>query len=372
MPNVNDLCNELERIAPLSLAESWDNVGLLVGRRDARVSGALLTIDLTEPVLEEAIRGKCQFVVAYHPPIFKPLTRLTDGTWKERIVHTAIARGIAIHAPHTALDAAPGGVNDWLAAGFGSGDVRPLTQSAHQPSSQTHKIVTFAPAESTDALRAAMSEAGAGRIGDYEQCSFEIRGEGTFHGSAGTSPAIGRRGTLERVDEIRFEMVSSASDLGAVVAALRLTHPYEEPPIEIHTLAPVPLHDCGAGRIVELPRATRLDTIIPALRSHLGVDRLDVAASGRSVKRIGLCAGAGGSMLETAIAAGCDAFFTGEMRHHDVLEANARGCTVILAGHTNTERGYLKVLRRTLSRALPKVSFKVARKDRDPLTSWCD
>ena len=364
------VADAVNHIAPLSGAESWDNVGLLVGERSWPARRILLTIDLTDAVLAEAVRDDVQFIVAYHPLIFRPITRLTDADAKTRIALAAAQASIAVHSPHTALDAAPGGVNDWLAAGCGEGTTTAIAPHAALPPTETHKLVTFCPVGSVQPIRAALGDAGAGRIGDYEQCAFEIAGHGTFRGGATTNPTIGEPGVLEHVDEIRLEMVCGSAELGAVIAALRAVHPYEEPAFEVHPLAPRPSPERGAGRRLALTDPVDLKTLVARLKSHLGVDRVEVATGSHAPRRysvIGLCPGAGGSLLEPAIAAGCELFLTGEMRHHDVLAAQAAGCTVVLAGHTHTERGYLKVLRDRLAKSLRGARISVARRDRHPL-----
>jgi dinuclear metal center YbgI/SA1388 family protein len=370
--NVRDVVRALEAIAPLAHAEAWDNVGLLVGAREWPAERVLLTIDLTESVLEEAVARGAQMVVAYHPPIFEPLKRLTDDRPRERLLLEAAQAGLAIHSPHTALDAAPGGVNDWLAESVGAGDVAPIAPAESRPASEAFKLVTFCPESAAGAIRAAMSAAGAGRIGDYEQCSFETRGTGTFLGGAATRPAVGAKGRLERVEEARLEMVCAAGALGAAIAALRRAHPYEEPPIEVHALAARPHLDRGAGRIVALRDAAPLGAIAGRVKAHLGAERLLVATAegGPEAHRtIGVCAGAGGSLLAPAVGRGATVFLTGEMRHHDVLAATASGCSVILAGHTTTERGYLPRLAERLGEALPDLEIMISKRDRDPLAA---
>jgi dinuclear metal center YbgI/SA1388 family protein len=354
--HVADIVTALEVIAPLEYAADWDNVGLLAGSPEDEVSRVLLTIDLTPAVLEEAIAAGAGLIVAYHPPIFRPFATLTDADPKQRIVLRAMRSGCSIYSPHTALDAIPGGVNDWLAAGLGDGDVRALDYHAHLPTTEQCKLVTFCPAGAVDQLRRSLAAAGAGRIGDYQLCSFEMRGHGTFLGGEGTSPTVGQAGHLERVDEVRLEMVCPEDALALLVATMREFHPYEEPPIEIHPLRARPQRSTGHGRRVTLDRRVTLPALVERIKTHLGIAQIRVAIAPDAPEEfgtIGLCAGAGGSLLDTALAHGCELFLTGEMAHHDVLAAQMRGCTVALAGHTNTERGYLPVLRRELLERLP-------------------
>lgn len=367
---VADIVNLLHSIAPPEFAEEWDNVGLLVGDRNWPVESILLTIDLTEDVMDEAIRAGVQMIVSYHPPIFSPLKQITDSDVKQRIVLDAASSKIAIHSPHTALDAAPDGVNDWLASCVGQGDTRALHSYEHLPETEQCKIVTFCPADAVEQIRNGLAAAGAGIIGNYQLCSFEISGRGTFRGGEDTSPAIGRRGSLEHVDEVRLEMVCPRARLALAIISLREFHPYEEPPIEIYQLLPRPQRNTGAGRRVTLDQPATLKSLIERIKDQLGVEHLLVAPAKDAparYERIGLCAGAGRSLLDAAIANDCKLFLTGELGHHDVLSAQAHGCTVILAGHTNTERGYLKVLRKRMLESLEGIDVIIAKRDADPL-----
>ncbi len=332
----------------------------------------MLTIDLTEAVLEEAITARCEAIVAYHPPIFAPLKRLANRSVSERVIRRAAAADLLIHSPHTALDAAPEGLNEWLisaaAAADERGESRPLVAAVEYRPHQSVKVVTLVPEAHLDAVRQAMAEAGAGRIGAYEHCSFSAAGQGTFRGGEGSNPVVGQRGRLERVAEHRLEMVCGDRDLSGAIEALRAAHPYEEPAIKIQRLEPLPCGDAGQGRSLELKRPRRLGDLIEAFKRHLGVRGIDVAEGPvRSVRRIAVCAGSGGGILDAAIESGCDAFLTGELSHHRVLEANARGMAVLLAGHTNTERPYLPVLAGRLRKALPALEVRISRRDRHPL-----
>lgn len=366
---VADLTSTLDRLCPPSLAESWDNVGLLLGRRTDPVTRVLLCIDLLDSVVDEAISREVDAIVAYHPPIFTGLKSLTADTAQGAALLATIQAGIAVHSPHTAADAAVGGVNDWLADGLGPGTAEAIRPASSLPSSEAFKIVTFAPPDAIEAIRVAMAAAGAGRIGDYDQCSTETAVVGTFRGGETTNPVVGRRGRLERVDERRLEMVCSGAALGAAIEALRQAHPYEEPAFEVHPLAGRPDRSIGAGRIVRLEKAATTATLVERLRTHLGTDRFSIHEPNARRKHdtIGLCAGSGGELVADAVAQGATLFLTGELSHHGVLDASRLGASVILAGHTNTERGWLKVLAKQLRRELPGVAVRASTADKDPL-----
>lgn len=371
MPTIASIRAALESIAPSSYAEAWDNVGLLVGADAWETNKVLLTIDLTESVLEEAMALGAGMVIAYHPLIFKPIARITDAAGKGRIVLGAARAGIAVHSPHTAIDACKGGVNDWLAEGLGGGDVRALKPHEGLPQSEASKIVTFCPVDAVERVRRALSTVGAGKIGNYELCSFELHGEGTFLGNDASNPTVGRPGVLERVREVRLEMVCPIAALGLAVATLRQFHPYEEPPIEIYRLQPRPERRVGSGRRLHLDRAASLAALVQRIKHHLGIKAV-VIAQGRDapaeISTIGVCAGSGGSLLDAALEQGCQCYFTGEMGHHDVLKAQELGCSVILAGHTNTERGFLPRLAAELKQRVADAEFVMSQRDREPLT----
>ncbi len=369
----------MRSLAPEALAESWDKVGLQMGDLQQNITRALLCIDFTPAVLDQAIQQKVQLIIAYHPPMFAPLSRLTEDDWKQRLLIQALRHHLAIYSPHTALDAAPGGMNDWWCDALGRGVRQAITPhaGATNPSGGgVNKIVTFVPAKAVDRVRTAMAEAGAGCIGAYSECSFTSQGIGTFRGSANTNPTIGKPGRFETTPEVRLEMVCPDEVLPAVQRALLQAHPYEEPAFDVYPLLPPlrrevsPVHPqttavVGAGRLVTLDEPVTLSALVKKVRTRLGDDCLQIITppqvkwsdKNRKVHRIGVCVGAGGSLLAPALKA-CqnqlDVFITGEMRHHDQLDATQRGVTLLLAGHTQTERPYLSTYRDRLAQRTGK------------------
>lgn len=387
---VADLIAAFEAFAPLALAAPWDNVGLLLGDADdpledppqagaaATAGGVLLTIDLTPAVLDEAVamQPRPRAIVAYHPPVFEALKRVTPQS--APLLLRAARAGLAIFSPHTALDAAPGCLSDWLAdglleSGAGAGpahsaDRRALLAWDEPRPTEELKIVTFVPAGAVERVRAGLASAGAGLIGRYRVCSFATEGTGTFFGQAGTSPAVGRAGELQSVPEVRLEMVCARSALALALATLRQFHPYEEPAVDVYPLAPRPRREAGPGRKLALDRPATVATLAQRLKAYLGASVVRYAlADQRPITHVGVCPGAGASLMDAARAQGCEVFVTGEMKHHEVLAALRQGVSVILAGHTRTERGYLPRLRDRLAAALPGLRVEVSRADVDPL-----
>jgi dinuclear metal center YbgI/SA1388 family protein len=365
--DVRTVVSALESIAPLGHAEPWDNVGLLVGDREAKVARVLLAIDATAAVIDEASSIGAALIVAYHPPIFEGRKRFLAG----EPAFEAARRGIAIWSPHTALDVAEGGTNDVLADALGLADRKPLRIAPGKE--QQCKLVTFVPEEEVDRVSEALFSAGAGRIGRYSSCSFRSVGVGTFFGEEGSAPVVGEAGRLERAKEIRVETIVELDRLPEVVAALRRAHPYEEPAFDLVRLA-APPEGPGIGRIGRLapPDApVERSELLPRLRAALGlaIGEILVAGPRQGVARTAaVCAGAGGDLLGAAIAKRADVFLTGELRHHDALRAEAAGITVFALRHSVSERCALPALRARLQASLPDLEIMISDRDRDPFT----
>lgn len=364
---VGDAAAALDTIAPPALAQPWDNVGLLIGDPQAPGTKVLLCIDLTPAVLQEAIAGKFNLVMAYHPPLFKPVKRLradSDGT--DALVHRAIQSRLAIYAMHTAFDAAAGGPNDVLAGLCGLTDTEPFEYVA--TAAPSCKLVTFVPPEQLEIVASALFCAGAGRIGDYEQCSYRLAGEGTFFGTEGTNPAVGLKGRLERAQETRLEVVVPNRRQAEVVAALRSAHPYEEPAFDLYPLTPAPTP--GIGRVGALPAGTTLGELARTLKKATGSKvAMLVGDPNNRLQQAAVCVGAAGSLpFEMPRAASCDVIVTGEIRHHDALTILRTGKCAIALGHWESERPALKPLARRLNTQLKGLTVKISDKDTGPLT----
>jgi hypothetical protein len=246
---------------------------------------------------------------------------------------------------------------------------RALIPHLRRDESQQVKIVTFVPENKLEDVRSALASGGAGIIGHYRVCSFTVHGEGTFLGDESTLPTVGQAGRLERVHEVRLEMVCSRSALATAMEVLRNFHPYEEPAIDVYELQAKPDRHAGPGRRLVLDQPATLATIADRLKKHLGISVVNIAAVGdadRPFQRVGVCPGSGASLVAAARADGCEVFVTGEMKHHEMLEALNGGISLILAGHTNTERGYLPRLAKRLMEELPGVRAVVSQADRSP------
>src|SRR5260221_1104486 len=285
---LSDLLSILDSIAPTRFAEAWDNVGLLVGDPAQQINSAMLAIDYTPEVACEADSAKCELIIAFHPPIFDAIKRITAGS----LIFDAIRRAVAIYSPHTALDVADGGTNDMLADAIGLTERQPL--KLIEPKSKQHKLIVFVPENALDKVSASLFSAGAGRIGKYSCCSFQSKGEGTFFGEEGTNPAVGQSGKLERAAEVRLETVVPIARLDEVIRALRQSHPYEEPAFDLVPLA-APPEATGMGRIGLLAKATPREQIFERIKSELSLGHLLIAGPREGkITRAAVCAGACG------------------------------------------------------------------------------
>ena len=363
---VRDAATALEALAPTAAAEEWDNVGLLIGDADARLKTLMLCIDLTAEVLAEAREHKAEMVMAYHPVIFKPLSRLTAET--ATVAWAAARAGLAVFSLHTALDVAAGGTNDALAESIGLSDLRPLRPISGDG---LCKVVVFTqPAEAETVARAAF-DAGAGWIGNYSRCAFTSAGEGQFHGEAGSKPAVGRAGQTERTQELRIEITAPLAAAGRVAKAIRQAHSYEEPVVDVYPLAgPTGLTPrAGMGRVGRLARRASIETLLRRAKRAAGVRRALVARPPDDpgpIEVAACAAGSAGSLWKDARAAGAQLYLTGEMRHHDALAAAAAGLTVVCLGHSNSERPALARVAEHLAAEMPKLNVLQSQADRDP------
>jgi dinuclear metal center YbgI/SA1388 family protein len=358
---LSELISAIEKISPPHLAEDWDNVGLLCGDPIQTVRRVLLCIDYTPHVADEAKSNNCQAVIAYHPPIFDGLKKITADS----LIFDAIKNGIALYSPHTALDVAEGGTNDLLAGVIGITSPRPLRTA---PAKSTHcKLVVFVPQREVPQVSDAMFNAGAGQIGDYSSCSFCTPGTGTFFGEAGTEPHIGKAGQLETVEEIRLEMIVPIAKIHPVIQALRHAHSYEEPAFDLYPLQSTATPH-GLGRIGALSSATPLARLVEKIKADLEISSLLVAGDDRLITTAAVCAGAGGALLDDAIGQKADLYLTGELRHHDALKAVRAGTSIICTLHSNSERPILKRLKSRLDLLLPQPGAEIllSQADRDP------
>jgi dinuclear metal center YbgI/SA1388 family protein len=365
MPTVAAVMAFLEEFAPPALAAEWDNVGLLLGDRQARVKRIMSCLTVTPESAAEAVEAKAQLIVTHHPILFRPVKRLTTSNPEGHVLLSLARAGVAVYSPHTAFDNARGGINDTIAGKLGLTDVAPLRRGEGLRSC---KVVVFVPDEDLARVSDAMFAAGAGHIGEYSRCSFRLAGTGTFFGSDASNPTVGRKGRREDVSEWRLEVVCPESSVEAAVAAMRKAHSYEEPAYDVYPLRPA-APSLGEGRVGRLPSPQPLAGLAKAAKAALRAGMVQtVGDAAAPVQRVAIVCGAGGELLQDAVRARADVLLTGEMRFHDYLAAQAQGLALVLPGHYATERFGVEELAARLQEQWKDVEVWASRREADPVT----
>ena len=359
----------LEQLVPSCFAEVYDNVGLLGGEPNQQVRRILVAVDLTPAVLAEANKRRAEMILLHHPPILQKIDRVIKCSNQIGLLYEAIRNGIALYVMHTNLDCIEGGTNSVLAQVLGiTVDVRPLRLVR---TSANYKLVVFVPAEHVEPVSEALFAAGAGRIGHqhrYRECSFRSAGLGTFHGDESTSPAVGRAGRREYVEELRLETIVPAADLPAVLTAMRTVHPYEEPAYDLIPLEPFD-DRVGMGRVGRLTRAVTVATLLKRIKAGLGIKSLELVGSDkRKVGTAAVCAGATGDLIDDVLKSGAEFLLTGEIKHHAGLLAAQNNLAVAVAGHWTTERPGMVKLAEQLKSTLAGMTILLSSVDSEPFT----
>ena len=334
MPRIQQIIDFLEQIAPPALQEDYDNSGLLVGEPHAEVDKVLVSLDVTEAVVAEAVALGAGLIVSHHPIVFRPLRRITGRNEVERTVMAALRAGIGLYAIHTNLDNVAHGVNAMMCRKLGLEGMRVL-----RPAKGTlAKVVTFVPHSHAEVVREAMFAAGGGHIGAYDQCSFSHGGEGTFRAGAGTTPYVGSLGEQHREAETRIEMVVERWNLGRVVASMKRVHPYEEVAHDVIMLDNT--HpSAGSGGVGTLAEPMDWDAFVTMVKSAFGAPMVRHTAPPKgSIKTVALCGGTGSFLLPDAIRSGADVFLSSDFKYHEFFGAEGR-ITIADIGHAEAEGG---------------------------------
>jgi dinuclear metal center YbgI/SA1388 family protein len=362
MATVAEVVSAVDRLAPFGAAQAWDNVGLLLGDEAWPAARVLVCLDLSEAVCDEAERIAADVVLAHHPLIFKEVDRLTSETRVGRLALRLAGGRRAVIAAHTNLDAAEGGLCDILAAMVGLTDLSPLRP---EPAGRRYKVVVLVPEADLEGVRAAAFMAGAGRIGNYAECSFAAEGAGTFVPGEGAEPAVGEVGSRSTVREARVEFLVPGVSLARVLAAVGRAHPYEEAAIDVY-----PLHSTasasGIGRIGRLEKNLTAGELAMRTKAALGMRTIALAGDpAREVERVAVVTGGGGGLAEAVAEADCQAFVTGELKHHETEDLAAAGIAVILGGHWRTERLPLERWAPLLAEGLDGVEVRMSEAERE-------
>lgn len=329
---VRDVQNILEQWVPQGIAWERDNVGLQVGDSTRRTTKILVTLDVNSHVVREALDKRVDLILSHHPLLFHPPKYITPHDRVGKVIFSLIQNDIAVYSLHTNFDFTLGGVSFALAEKLELKNVSFLDEQKQV----LRKLTVFVPPDHVDAVAESMASAGAGLIGKYEQCSFRVEGKGTFRGGDSTKPFVGKSKRLERVNEIRLEMIVPKWSVDGVVRAMRKVHPYEEVAYDVYVLDNESVN-YGAGAIGELQKEVSLKTFLQKIKRRLKASALRYAGNlRRSVKRVAVCGGSGSNLLDAAIRRGADAFVTADVKYH-AFEAADDTIALIDAGHFETE-----------------------------------
>jgi len=330
---IKEITSYLESIAPLAYQETYDNSGLIVGNPNDEVTKALISLDCTEEIVDEAIAKGCDIIISHHPIVFKGLKKFNNKNYVERTVIKAIKHNIALYAIHTNLDNVLGGVSSKIA------DKLELVNHAilSPKSGLLKKLVVYVPRAHVEEVRQALFDAGAGSIGDYDQCSYNTAGYGTFRPLAGANPAIGEIGTQERVEETKIEVIFPQQLERQVLVSMLAAHPYEE--VAYHTIAvDNKLHYVGSGAIGNLEEAMEAHDFLTYLKEKLNLNVIrHTKLSDKKIQRVAVCGGAGGFLLNEAKRSGADIFITADYKYHEFFDAE-NDIVIADIGHYESEQ----------------------------------
>lgn len=366
---IRELYDLIDTVAPFRLQEGYDNAGLIVGSMDDEVRGVLLCLDVTHETVEEADRVGANLILSHHPPIFRAIKKL------DPIQHSALLAAIrmdmALLAVHTNFDAAPDGLNTFVARRMGLTDLRIL--EFHE-SERLYKVVTFVPPEFREQVLEAMFAAGAGHTGSYSCTSFRTAGTGGFVPDPGAHPFVGEENAMTSVAEDRVETIVSGRDLASVLKALRGAHPYEEPAVDVFEEHLPGRSLAGFGHLGKLPHVMDPDEFVTFIKSFFALSVLPVAGTlPQAIEQVAFCSGSGSSLLPAASKAGAQVLITGDLTYHRALDVAQGGSCVAIVDHYSSERFFAAAMEEALrsaagERALPPLHQSTA--DYQPVRFW--
>lgn len=363
---IKEITQYLESLAPLAYQESYDNSGLIVGQGDEEVSKILISLDCTEAVVDEAIAKGCNLIISHHPIVFKGIKKFNNKNYVERTVIKAIKNDIALYAIHTNLDNVVGGVNFKIAEKLGLQNKAVLSPK----SGLLKKLAVYVPRASVEGVRRALFDAGAGAIGNYDECSYNTAGYGTFKPLSRADPAIGEVGTQERVEETKIEVVFPSNIERKIVVAMLASHPYEEVAYNIITLDNT-LQTIGSGVIGNLEEGISGEEFLAYLKDKLKLKVIrHTELLNKPIQRVAVCGGAGGFLLNEAKRSGADIFITADYKYHEFFDAEN---DIIIAdvGHFESEQFTQELLLEVIQKKFANFAVLLTETDTNPIKYYC-
>lgn len=349
MTKIREVISDIEKFAPLSYQESYDNAGLMVGNANEELTGALICLDITEAVMQEAKTKHCNLIIAHHPLIFGGLKKITGKNLVERCVIDAIKNDIALYACHTNVDATSNGVSFRMAEKLRLNEIQVLSPMK----GELRKLVTFVPATHAEKVRNALFNAGAGHIGNYDSCSYNLEGDGTFRAGENTNPYVGEKGSVHFERETRIETVFPNSKKGSILSALFSAHPYEEVAYDIYPIENT-YNQAGMGAIGKLVKPVSSIDFLSILKDTFkcgGIRHTELVKE--KIETVAMCGGAGSFLLNAAISKHADIFISGDFKYHDFFNAEKK---IIIAdiGHYESEQFTKDIFYEILMKKNPK------------------
>ena len=359
---LKDLTSYLDSAVPLTFQESYDNAGLQVGLPEKEITSALICLDVTEQVLSEAMATGCDIIISHHPLIFNGIKSITGKSFTERIIYEAVKNDIAIYSAHTNLDIFYPGVSWKMAEKIGLENVMVLAPLKNR----LMKLVTYIPESNLGAVRNSLFEAGAGMIGNYDQCGFVSSGTGSFRGNGNSKPFTGVKGKIHYENEIRFETILFAHLRDKVIKALLASHPYEEVAYDLYTLENDNIQ-IGLGCIGKLLDPVSEDDFLKLISGIFDAKGVRYSKpTGKIISRVALCGGSGVSLLDDAIHSGADVFMTADLKYHDFYRTENK-IFLVDAGHFETEKFSCEILKDLIIKKFPKFAVRFSETNTNPI-----
>ena len=359
---IKELISYLEEVCPLNYQESYDNCGLITGDKEQNITGVLLCLDSTEEVLKEAVKIGCNMVIAHHPILFSGIKKLIGKTYSERAIIYAIKHDLCIYAMHTNLDNIQQGVNNKIAQKIGLKNLSILDPKG----GLLRKLVTFCPVNKADAVRNALFAAGAGKIGNYNECSFNVEGTGTFKAGENTNPYVGKKNQLHKEKEERIEVIYPVGVENKVIQGLLTSHPYEEVAYDIYCLN-MEYPQVGSGMIGELEKPMSEKDFLTHLKKSMKTSCVRYTPlKGKKVNKVAICGGSGSFLLASAINAGADVFVTGDFKYHQFFDAEGK---IVIAdiGHYESEQFTPEILHELIKEKFTTFATRISKLNTNPV-----
>lgn len=359
---ISNITEALEKWAPLSLQEGYDNSGLIIGDPNMEVTGILVTLDCIEAIVDEAIEKGCNLIVAHHPIVFSGLKKINGKNYIERTVIKAIKNDIAIYAIHTNLDNVSSGVNYKIAQLLGLKHLKPLDEKR----GLLKKLVVFCPISAADQVKNALFESGAGAIGNYDECSFELQGNGSFKANKEANPFVGEIGKRHIEPEARIEVIFESFKQNAIMKAMMAVHPYEEVAYDLYAIENSTSH-YGSGLVGDLEEEIDEVAFIAGLKATMKTQCVrHTAFLNKNVKRVAVCGGAGSFLLNNAIRSGAQCFITGDFKYHQFFDADNK---IVIAdiGHYESEQFTIQLISDFVVEKFPTFAVHLSQVNTNPV-----